>query len=154
MISEIIVRPIEERDQTQWRPLWDGYNAFYERAGPTALPEEVTATTWARFFDADERLHALVAEIGGRLVGITHYLFHRRTNGIEPICYLSDLFTSPAARGAGVGRALIEGVYERARAAGASSVYWQTHETNLTAMKLYDKVADRSGFLVYRRALR
>jgi len=154
MSGEITIRPIEQRDHTQWRPLWDGYNAFYGPAGPTALPEEVTATTWARFFDADEPLHALAAEIEGRLVGITHYLFHRRTSGIEPICYLSDLFTAAAARGAGVGRALIEGVYERARRAGASSVYWQTHETNLTAMKLYDKVADRSGFLVYRRVLR
>jgi GNAT superfamily N-acetyltransferase len=154
MTGEITIRPIEERDQTQWRPLWDGYNAFYGRAGPTALPEQVTGTIWARFFNPDEPVHALAAEIEGRLVGITHYLFHRRTSAIEPICYLSDLFTAPAARGAGVGRAVIEGVSERAWAAGATSVYWQTHETNLTAMKLYDKVADRSGFLVYRRVLR
>ena len=72
---------------------------------------------------------------------------------IAPTCYLQDLFTAESARGQGIGRALIEAVYERARAAGASRVYWQTHETNRTAMLLYDRIAERSGFLVYRRNL-
>jgi GNAT superfamily N-acetyltransferase len=66
---------------------------------------------------------------------------------------LQDLFTSNAARGRGIGRALINRVYERARLAGSSRVYWQTHQTNLTAMQLYDKVAERSGFVVYRNLL-
>ena len=97
--------------------------------------------------------HALVAEADGMLLGLTHYLFHRSTTAIELTCYLHDLFTTEAARGRGVGRALIEGVYERARAAGSPRVYWQTHETNQVAMTLYDKVAERSGFLVYRKLL-
>ena len=109
--------------------------------------------TWARFFDGYEPVHALVAERGGELLGLTHYLFHRSTTVIEPICYLQDLFTSAAARGKGVGRALINGVYEQAQLAGGSRVYWQTHETNHTAMQLYDKVAERSGFVVYRKFL-
>lgn len=138
-------------DYARWLPLWDGYNAFYGRSGATALAPEITAMTWARFFDAYEPVHALVAELGGELVGLTHYLFHRSTTMLGPICYLQDLFTVEAKRGQGVGRALIEGVYERARAAGSTRVYWQTHETNTTAMKLYDKVATRSGFLVYRK---
>jgi GNAT superfamily N-acetyltransferase len=107
--------------------------------------------TWARFFDAYEPVHALVAERGGDLLGLTHYLFHRSTTAIEPTCYLQDLFTSEAARGKGVGRALITAMYEQAKRAGSSRVYWQTHETNQTAMQLYDKVADRSGFVVYRK---
>jgi GNAT superfamily N-acetyltransferase len=98
-------------------------------------------------------MRALVAESGGELLGLTHYLFHRSTTMIEPNCYLQDLFTSAAARRKGVGRALIDGVYEQARRAGCSRVYWQTHETNHTAMQLYDKVADRSGFVVYRKML-
>jgi GNAT superfamily N-acetyltransferase len=109
--------------------------------------------TWARFFDAYEPVHALVAERGGNLLGLTHYLFHRSTTLIEPTCYLQDLFTNEAARGKGVGRALIAGVYEQARRAGSSRVYWQTHETNQTAMLLYDKVAERSGFVIYRKLL-
>jgi GNAT superfamily N-acetyltransferase len=133
--------------------LWDGYNEFYGRSGPTALPDEITAVTWARFFDETEPVHALVAELDGSLVGLTHYLFHRSTTALAPICYLQDLFTSPAARGKGVGRALIEGVYDRARAAGSARVYWQTHETNQTAQKLYERVAERSGFIVYRKPL-
>jgi GNAT superfamily N-acetyltransferase len=151
MASDVIIRPIERRDHDRWLPLWDGYNAFYERSGPTALPADVTAMTWARFFDAYEPVHALVAEADGDLLGLTHYLFHRSTTAIAPFCYLQDLFTTVAARGKGVGRALIEGVYDRARAAGCPRVYWQTHETNATAMALYDKVAEKSGFLVYRK---
>ena len=105
----------------------------------------------SRFFDAYEPVHALVAEIDGRLVGLAHYLFQRSTTAIGPNCYLQDLFTSEAARGRGVGRALIEAVCARARDAGSQRLYWQTHETNATAMRLYDQVAERSGFVVYRR---
>jgi GNAT superfamily N-acetyltransferase len=149
-MSGIHIRDVKRSDYESWRPLWDGYNAFYERVGPTALPEEITAMTWARFFDAYEPVHALVAEREGRLVGLVHYLFHRSTTMIAPICYLQDLFTSNSERGTGIGGSLIEAVYERARAAGSPRVYWQTHETNATARKLYDKVSKRSGFIVYR----
>ncbi|MBS0361394.1 MAG: GNAT family N-acetyltransferase [Proteobacteria bacterium] len=145
------VRPIERRDQAAWRPLFDGYNAFYGREGPTALPEEVYATTWDRFFDPGEPVHALVAERDGRMVGIVHYLFHRSTTALGPICYLQDLFTAQDVRGGGIGRALIEAVYAAAKAAGAYRVYWQTHQTNTVAMRLYDQVAEKSGFLVYRK---
>jgi GNAT superfamily N-acetyltransferase len=109
--------------------------------------------TWARFFDAYEPVHALVAESEKRLVGLTHYLFHRSTITIGPSCYLQDLYTDESLRGKGIGRALIEAVYEQARVAGAGRVYWQTHETNTAAQKLYDKVAERSGFIVYRKAI-
>ena len=149
----LTVRPIAWGDREAWQPLWDGYNAFYGRSGPTALPAEITETTWARFFDEDEPVHALVAERGGRLVGIVHYLFHRSTTMIGLNCYLQDLFTDPEARGGGIGRALIEAVYERARAAGSTRVYWQTHETNQTARRLYDQVASNGGFIVYGSAV-
>jgi GNAT superfamily N-acetyltransferase len=151
MSSDVSIRFLTRQDHDQWLPLWDGYNAFYGRSGPSALAGEITAMTWSRFFDDHEPVHALVAERGGALLGLAHYLFHRSTTAIEPVCYLQDLFTSEQARGRGVGRALITGVYEQARRAGASRVYWQTHETNHTAMQLYDKVADKSGFVVYRR---
>jgi GNAT superfamily N-acetyltransferase len=153
MTTSLLVRPVVREDFEQWLPLWQGYNIFYGRSGTTALPDAITRMTWSRFFDAYEPVHALVAESEGRLLGVTHYLFHRTTTAIEPTCYLQDLFTAVANRGKGVGRALIEGVYERARIAGAGRVYWQTHETNSTAMALYDKVAERSGFLVYRKLL-
>lgn len=151
MSSQLIVRPITRQDYEQWLPLWDGYNAFYGRSGATALASEITQTTWSRFFDAYEPVHALVAERDGNLLGLVHYLYHRSTTAIAPNCYLQDLFTAEAARGHGIGRALIEGVYERAKAAGANRVYWQTHETNQTAMQLYDRIGERSGFVVYRK---
>ena len=151
--GDFSVRLVTRRDYDQWLPLWDGYNAFYGRAGVTALAPETTRMTWARFFDAYEPVHGLVAESGGQLLGLTHYLFHRSTTAVEPVCYLQDLFTAESARGKGVGRALIHGVYEQARLAGSPRVYWQTHQTNLTAMQLYDKVAEHSGFVVYRKLL-
>jgi GNAT superfamily N-acetyltransferase len=153
MSGELSVRFVVREDYEQWLPLWDGYNAFYGRSGATALSPEITRMTWARFFDAYEPVHGLVAESDGQLLGLTHYLFHRSTTAIEPVCYLQDLFTGNAVRGRGIGRALINRVYEQARLAGSSRVYWQTHQTNLTAMQLYDKVAERSGFVVYRNLL-
>ncbi len=153
MSDDVTIRFVTRDDYDQWLPLWDGYNAFYERSGPTALAPEITAMTWQRFFDAYEPVHALVADAGGTLLGLTHYLFHRSTTAIAPTCYLQDLFTSQAARGKGVGRALINGVYAQAGLAGSPRVYWQTHETNHTAMQLYDKVADKPGFVIYRKLL-
>jgi GNAT superfamily N-acetyltransferase len=150
MDDDVLIRPPAREDFNQWLGLWDGYNEFYGRVGPTALPREITETTWARFFDPDEPVYALVAESDGRLVGLTHYLFHRSTTAVAPICYLQDLFTSEAARGRGVGTRLIEEVAAVARAEGSPRVYWQTHETNATARRLYDKIAEYSGFLVYR----
>ena len=151
MSDDLTIRFVTRQDYDQWLPLWDGYNAFYGRSGATALSPEITRTTWTRFFDAYEPVHCLVAESGGQLLGLTHYLFHRSTTAIEPVCYLQDLFTDEAARGKGVGRALINAVYEQAKRAGLPRVYWQTHETNRTAQQLYNKVAERSGFVVYRK---
>jgi GNAT superfamily N-acetyltransferase len=151
MSDDLTIRFVARQDYEQWLVLWDGYNAFYGRSGATALAPEITRMTWARFFDAYEPVHALVAQRGGQLLGLTHYLFHRSTTAIEPVCYLQDLFTDEAARGKGVGGALINGVYEQARRAGSPRVYWQTHQTNHTAQQLYNKVSEHSGFVVYRK---
>ncbi|CAP43571.1 GNAT family N-acetyltransferase [Bordetella petrii] len=151
MPAAVSIRPVRQDDFAAWKPLWDGYNAFYGRTGVTALPDEITRTTWARFFDGYEPMHALVAEAEGSLLGLVHYLFHRSTTALGPNCYLQDLYTLPAARGRGVGRALIEAVYEQARAAHCGRVYWQTQEGNATARRLYDQVAEQSGFIVYRK---
>ena len=151
--SSLLVRPALPADLPGWRPLWDGYNAFYGRHGSTALPEAITAATWQRFFDPAEPMGALVAEDGGRLVGLAHYLFHRSMTRLEPVCYLSDLFTLPEWRGRGVGRALIAGVGTAARAAGSRRVYWQTHVSNLAGRQLYDQVAQHQGFIVYAQDL-
>lgn len=146
MPAPISVRELRREDFPGWKPLWDGYNAFYGRSGDSALPEAVTQMTWSRFFDAYEPMHALVAECDGELLGLVHYLYHRSTIQIAPTCYLQDLYTLEAARGRGVGRALIEAVYARAAAAGAPRVYWQTHET---APAVFVKTSG-NGSLVFR----
>lgn len=153
MTERFLIRPIEQRDHTEWKPLWDGYNAFYGRIGATALPDAITQATWERFFNPAEPVHAFVSEADGRVVGLTHYLFHRSTTRLNNVCYLQDLFTAEHLRGQGVGRRLIHAVYDAARAAGSSRVYWQTQTANQAGRALYEKVAKHLGFIVYSHEL-
>ena len=145
----VAIRALAPGDRAAWEPLWAGYLRFY---GAT-VPPETTDITWARFHDPAEPMHVLGAFAGDELVGIVHYVFHRSTWTPGPYCYLQDLFTAEAARGRGAGRALIEAVYERARAAGASRTYWLTQEGNAAARALYDTLADRPGFIQYRKLM-
>ena len=144
-----LVRPLRLTDRAAWEPLWLGYQTFYK----AQISAEITEQTWQRFYDPAVPIFALGAVIEGQLVGIVHYLYHYSTWTVGPYCYLQDLFTEPTQRGQGVGRALIEAVYAAAREADASRVYWLTHETNAEALLLYDKLADRSGFVQYRKLL-
>jgi GNAT superfamily N-acetyltransferase len=145
----VSIRPVVPGDRAAWEPLWAGYLTFYK----ASIPPATTDLTWSRFFDGIEPMHAFVAEEAGQLIGLVHYLYHRSTWMAGPVCYLQDLFTAEAARGKGVGRALIQAVYAAAKAAGSQRVYWLTHETNATAMLLYDKVAEKPGFVQYRKPL-
>ena len=148
-MSALSIRLLRREDQPGWRPLWDGYNAFYGRSGETALPESITSQTWERFFDPAEAMHALVAEHEGQVVGLVHYLFHRSTTRMHDVCYLQDLFTLQSMRGKGVGRHLIEAVYEAARQKGSNRVYWHTFDTNLPGRALYDKMTTYTGAIMY-----
>ena len=142
------VREARATDRALWEELWAGYLTFYE----STLAPDVTQTTWRRLLDANEPMHALVAEDEtGALIGFTHVVFHRGTWSVGDFCYLEDLFVAPTARKQGVARALIEAVYALADQRGAGRVYWLTHESNTTARKLYDKVARNLGFIQCRR---
>ncbi|MES2974692.1 MAG: GNAT family N-acetyltransferase [Pseudomonadota bacterium] len=153
MTPSFNIRPISRPDYAAWRPLWDGYNAFYGRSGPTALAEQITEATWERFFSASEPVHALVAQDEGGIVGIVHYLFHRSTTRLHDVCYLQDLFTAQEHRGRGIGRLLIEAVYAAAAAAQSSRVYWTTQTGNAAGRALYDKIAKHAGFILYSHEL-
>ena len=151
--SGILVRPVELGDHGQWRPLWDGYNAFYGRTGDTVLDEAITGQTWDRFFLASGPVKAFVAVLDRQVVGLAHTVCHPSTTRLRDVCYLQDLFTSTSARGQGVGRALIERVYAEAQAVGCSRVYWTTFEDNQTARRLYDRVTHYNGAIMYAKAL-
>lgn len=146
-MSAVVIRPIGAEERAEWEPLWRGYLEFYE----AAQTPEAMDMAWQRLHDPAEPMFGLAAHLDGRMVGIVHYLFHRSFWTVGDYCYLQDLFVAEAVRGRGVGRALIEAVYAKAREAGASRVYWLTQEENATAHALYDKVADRSGFIQYRK---
>ena len=145
--SNLVIRPLRPDERAEWEPLWNGYLTFYE----TSLPKDVSDITWARLHDASEPMFALGAYADEGLVGIAHYLFHRSCWTIGNYCYLQDLFVAQDARGSGAGRALIAAVEKAAREAGASRLYWLTKDDNFSARALYDKVAERSGFIQYRK---
>jgi GNAT superfamily N-acetyltransferase len=151
--QELHIRAVERTDYPAWRVLWDGYNAFYGRAGQTALADAITAATWERFFGPTEPVRCLVAQVEGEVVGLTHYILHRSTTRLKDVCYLQDLFTLARLRGQGIGRQLILAVYAAAKTAGCSRVYWQTQVTNAAGRALYDKVARHEGFIVYTHEL-
>jgi len=142
------IGPLEAGDRPRWTELWREYLRFYA----VELPDEIYDHTWSRLL-AGQELHGLVARAEGRIVGITHFLFHPSGWTLRPVCYLQDLFTDNAHRGQGAGRALIAAVGERARAAGSTRMYWLTQEDNATARALYDKVAKHSGFIRYEYPL-
>ncbi len=147
--NNLIIRPVTARDEAQWRRLWCAYLEYYE----TSVPEEIYASSFARLLGDDAQdFNGLVAELDGRLVGLTHYLFHRHGWKVENTCYLQDLFADPDVRGRGIGRALIEGVYAAADAAGAPAVYWLTQDFNQAARKLYDNVGVLTPFIKYSRS--
>ena len=145
-MTDFKLRAIERSDRAQWEPLWRAYLDFYR----VQWSDEVADATFMRIFDPLEPVHGLVAERSGRLIGLAHYLFQRSTWLLNSQCYLQDLYVGEAARGGGVGRALIAAVVEAAKEEGAARVFWNTHETNAVARRLYDKVGERSGFIQYR----
>ena len=148
-MGDLVIRPLEEKDRDDWARLWAGYLKFYE----TSVKPEVYESTFARLLGDDPRdFNCFVAELDGRLVGLTHYLFHRHAWRIEEVCYLQDLYADPKVRGTGIGRALIEAVYAAADRHGAPAVYWLTQDFNTTARQLYDRIAKVSPFIRYNRA--
>lgn len=142
-----MIRSVQADDFEAWLALWRGYQAFYK----VDIPADISRQTWARLLDPAEPMHAALIIREGRAVGLVHYIFHRSTWTSGNYCYLQDLFVDAGQRGTGAGRALIEHVYAQATLAGAARVYWLTHESNATAMRLYDDVADRPGFVQYRK---
>ena len=143
------IRMANEADFPQWLILWKGYQVFYK----TDITDTTTTVTWSRFHDLAEPMNCAVAEVEGRLIGMVHYIQHRSCWSTGDYVYLQDLFVEPNIRGKGVGRALIQHVYARATEAGASRVWWLTHESNSDAMQLYDRIADKSGFIQYRKLM-
>ncbi|WP_145103002.1 GNAT family N-acetyltransferase [Cereibacter sediminicola] len=150
MSDTLVLRPISAEDEAAWRPVWQAYLRFYD----TELPEEVLASTFARLTSSERpEPRGILAWRGGTAVGLVHYLFHRHCWRVENVCYLQDLFTTPEARGHGVGRALISAVYDAADAEGAPAVYWLTAENNARARALYDRIGRKSPFIRYNRVL-
>ncbi|MBF7142396.1 MULTISPECIES: GNAT family N-acetyltransferase [Pseudomonas] len=148
-MSTIDIRPVQAKDQPFWHALWKAYQQFYE----VNIPDAVSATTWQRILNAHEPINAALAWQDGQAVGLVHWIFHRSCWTVENSCYLQDLIVDKSQRGGGIGRQLIEYVYAQARTAGCTKVHWLTHETNTTAIALYEQIAEQPGFIQFRKAL-
>ena len=143
------ITAIAKSDHDDWRRLWGHHQRFYE----VTLSDAVHASTWGRLLDPAEPIYGAIArEEGGAALGMVHYIRHRTCWDIADSCYLQDLYVAEDQRGGGAGRALITHVATAAAAFGASYIHWLTHQTNTRAMRLYDDVAVRSGFVQYRLA--
>lgn len=144
------IHPTTPDDFADWEPLWQGYLRFYE----SSVPDTVTRTTFARLTDPAEPMGSFLArDDAGRAIGMVNWIRHRSCWSEADSIYLQDLFADPAARGTGIGRALIEAVYAKASELGCARVHWLTHESNATAMLLYDRIAEKSGFINYRKQI-
>ena len=147
-MAAVEIRPVEASDEAEWRRLWSAYLAFYE----TSLPEKIYALTFQRLLSGLPNEYAgFLALVNGKPVGLAHYLFHRSCWHENNVCYLQDLYADPDVRGQGLGRKLIEAVYEKAKSQGSTEVYWMTQEFNVTARTLYDRIADKTPFLIYQK---
>jgi GNAT superfamily N-acetyltransferase len=139
------IRPIAAADRADWAELFLAYGVFYE----TEFSPEVLDGVWTWLMDADHELSALVAAQGGRLVGLAHLHRVADTFTARPKWYLDDLYVRPEARGAGVAGALIAACAATAHAAGGGTLGWITASDNVTAQRLYDRVATRADWVSY-----
>lgn len=143
------LRILKSHDYSQWLNLWNNYQVFYQ----VKLDDAVTEITFSRLLNEEEDMYCLVIEDQEKLIGLVHFIFHRSTWTEGNYCYLQDLFVEQHARNQGIGRQLIEGVYEKAAKYNCSRVYWLTHASNVEARWLYDNIAINTGFIQYRQNL-
>lgn len=148
-MPSVTLRPVTAHDHAAWHALWQAYLHFYE----TELADEVSLNTWQRLLDPSEPTYSALAWVDGKAMGMVNFIYHRSNWSIENACYLQDLYVDSTQRGLGIGRQLIEHVYTTAKADNCIKVHWLTHETNATAISLYQQVAERSGFIQFRKGL-
>jgi GNAT superfamily N-acetyltransferase len=141
-----VIRDPRPDDEAAWRQLWSGYVDFYE----AEINDAVTAATWQRLFTPGSGMFGRIAEWDGAVAGFTVSVVHPGSWTLAPLCYLEDLFVEPAARGHGIGTALIQDLIALARERGWSRVYWHTRQGNATARLLYDRFAKADDFVRYR----
>jgi GNAT superfamily N-acetyltransferase len=143
------IRSPNQSDEPGWRNIWAAYNRFYR----AEVPDDVTTALWQKLVSREADITGLLAEQNGTIIGLAHMLFHPSTWSHAPTCYLEDFFVAKSARGTGAARALIDAATETARDHHADRLYWHTQEFNGAARSLYDTVAERTSFIVYRKSI-
>lgn len=145
-------RPAEARDLDAVAALFDAYRQFYEMPPDLALARRYLRER----FDRHESVILVAENAQGEIVGFTQLYPAFCSVLADRTFVLYDLFVTPAARGTGAGRALMEAGEAHARANGAARLQLQTAITNRIGQSLYESCGWKRDelFYVYEKGLR
>ncbi|MDR6540306.1 ribosomal protein S18 acetylase RimI-like enzyme [Acinetobacter bereziniae] len=147
MATQIIA--LEEVHFEQWLPLWQGYLRFYN----AQMSDEQIRLSWKRITNPDQMdMFGFAIKVNGQVVGFVHLISHPSMWTNLPYCYLQDLFIKEQFRNQGLAQQLIEHCYQVCTGK-FDRIYWLTQVSNITAQYLYDRIATKTGFIQYKKAL-
>lgn len=151
-MTELVVRPIRPSDLDGWAILFAQYREF---CGRSADPG-VVARAWEWLMDPAHPVRGLAAVAGDRgageqIAGIAHFRAFPRTVDANEGIHLDDLYIAEPFRGNGTARALLAEVGRIAGAEDAEFARWVTAEDNVDAQRLYDGIAERTGWVTYEQ---
>ena len=140
-----MIRNLEQKDKANWDKLYNGYGDFYK----VAINKGVLDTLWGWIHDENHDVNGLCFELEGKIVAIAHYRTMPRPIKGQYIGFLDDLFVEPEFRGQKIAQKLISHLKSLSKANNWQGVSWITHSANENAKKLYDKIANNTGFELY-----
>lgn len=146
MANEIAIRRPRATDAAAWHRLWQALVA----TGPEPCSADAPAEVWRRVLTPGDAMGLWLAVDGeDRPVGFVLSVVFPYSWSTHPVCYLLDLYVAPEQRGQRLGQRLIEHLAAEGRAAGWLKLMWMTQHDNVTAQRLYDRIATRSTLVRY-----
>ena len=140
-----MIRSLEQKDKRKWKKLYNAYADFYK----VSMNSRILDTLWDWIHDDNHIVNGICYELEGNIVGIAHY----RTMPIpikgECIDFLDDLFIDSEFKGRQIAKKLIDHLKSLSKGNNWNGVRWITHSSNENAKKLYDNIANNTGFELY-----
>jgi GNAT superfamily N-acetyltransferase len=149
-MSAIRIVPVAQEHRAAWGRLYAGYAAFYKVEQTEAMRDAV----WGWLMDPAHEVKGIVAlDAAGTPVGLTHYRAYARPLRGGYGGFIDDIFVDPACRGQRIADALIEAVAEIGRTKGWGVIRWITADDNYRGRGVYDRLATRTMWITYDKAL-
>ena len=140
-----MIRFLEQKDKEKWAKLYNSYADFYKVPMNTGILD----TLWNWIHDKNHVVKGICFELDNKIVGIAHYRTMPRPIKGQYIGFLDDLFVEPEMRGQKVAQKLINHLKSLSKVNNWDGIRWITHSSNENAKKLYDKIANNTGFELY-----